>query len=720
MGQKWLYLFTALSLCVAPTHALVDFYGYSTYRSEEDSLDRYHLEELGCSELEISEITVIPRGAYLDVAEDAWISSDVARFNIEGLTEDYLFKGTIPVPREAAITGVQTWRGERMYRAMLRQARYSSDVHFEDSVSLQQSLDSRVALLQQHSETVFEITLARVALGERTHVRIRYLLKPSAAQAGQFTIPVLFHTIYGRHPQYIRFTIEADDNRQMFTLSGSDGSMYLLDDTGTTMVPYAQALALKHEIAASSYMNITEFTAGNYSGNYCMVNADVSGSVISALTRPVSTVFIWRWNGTPNMISVSNQVKTLSNEALTIVEQAERMKSAVIELHNKGNRCALIHSVEGANTRPFATEEMDSGACADVISYLEGVNGASLYEKYRNASSTGEPGWVVSEDDKTNIQRARDDFLAAISSAQELLRGGQGYKHIVLVTAGGVSKLNPEDLHESVSLSEEGITIAYQSAIWRGVNMEATLNVDCLSIWNGFYFPPFTPVTIGLTLNNNEQPFIFPLKKESWDIPVTFTGRTAAAWDTVLTWTGFDSDGKPFRSVTENPALYRHRLDSSLAKLWAADGDHMTDREENFPGGTFGILTKSTYLQATVDNVAEDVSETVPFLSDEEIYAYKSLPARNRARSESNCAHPRLINGNLHIPASGGYTELRVFDLQGRLLLRLDLRVLGNCAQERIVSLEKLLGRRRLHLLVLRLSGSKGHETFHLMNGRVR
>ncbi|MBN1309167.1 MAG: hypothetical protein JXA18_14685 [Chitinispirillaceae bacterium] len=724
--------FIFLFLMSLPTYALIDFYGYRSYQTEIDTMiddsiaaftvTRYKQVLMGYSELEISEITVFPRGVYLDITEDAWISSDVNKLNISGLTGDYLFKGTVPVPQEAIVTGLQTWRGERLYRAMLREAKYIVDIHFDDSITLQQSLDSRIALLQQHTETVFEITLARVALGERIHVRIRYLLRPIDTNTGLFSIPVLFHTAHGKRPQYIRFNVFANDDDQRFTLTSSTGQ-FSLDDTLTTMVPYEAALSLQHDIQRRSFLNLTEFTGGTYLGNYCAVNTGVTDSTITRLSKPIATVFIWRWNGPQPMIAINNQVKTLSRYAWDIIDQAKRIRETISELHRLGNSCALIHSIEGNNHYAFESKGINSISDSSLIAYLQSMNEMALFEKYRNEPAEP-PDWVVEENEnETVIQKARDEFLNAISDAGDLLssESGKDFRHIIMISIGTASNTYLEDLHESISLDNDGITVFYQSVPgWRGVDITASLPASKLFPWSNYSFPAFSPVTIQLSVSNADQPFSFPLKKQSWEAALTFTARTAAAWDTILTWTGFDSEGKPTRTITEQPQVFRHHADSGLAKLWAGDHSHIAEKEEIYPGGTFGILTKATYLQATKENIADDISRSVPYLTDDEIQASRSSSVSNRIHASQRKTALRIIHGNLHIFSPRQFTALKVFDLQGRLLLHLDLKNYASPTGGFIIPLGKFLKTRRFNMLVIQLSGKGCRETFNIINGRVQ
>jgi hypothetical protein len=715
-----------------PVHGLVDFYGYQTATVRNDTIidgqrvardvTRYNQRLMGYSELETTEISVVPRGMYLDITEDSWISSDVNQLNIAGMTGDYLYKGTLPIPQNATVTGLQTWRGERMYRARLKESKYLYDAQFADSSSLQQSLDSKIALLQQHTETTFEITLARVGLGETIHVRIRYLLKPGATQTGQYSIPVLFDTRYGKKPQFISLTVYADAADQKYKLTSSTGT-YPLEDTVTMLVPYEPAVGLQHAIPRTSSLNLTAFTAGSYSGNYLAINTKVTDSTVIRLSKPISTVFIWRWNGPAPMITTENQIKTLSPFAWQIIGQAKQLRSAMEALHRLGNACALIHSIEGSDSYAFKSRSINSLADSSAISYLKSINETALFENYRKAPDAT-PDWAVQENGNTTvIQHARDEFLGILSEAQTMLRNDpkKDFRHIVLVTIGGTEDSYHKDLHDQVTLDGDSISIDPDNSIWRGVDIAATLPPrNSLYQWSEYRFPAFSPVTIQLTIRNAAQPFSFPLNKNTWQQAMTFTARTLADWDTVLTWTGFDATGKPTKTIDEHPCVFSCFADSALAKLWAGDNNHIAEKEEVFPGGTFGILTKATYLQATSANIADETDRTVPFLSDEEILAPRSATIRKQTSPKAPAMIACIINGDLHLKTPGQPSGLRIFDLQGKVLLDISIERYRTSDGGFTVPLSRLLKKKSLHTLVIQLYSNNCRQTIRLINGRIQ
>jgi hypothetical protein len=271
--MKYRFLLYILSM-ISCLSASIDFYGYRKELSPRDSVIRFSQVLLGTSELETSEISVIPNGTYLDITEDAWVSSDVTKLNLSGLTSDYLFKGWLPVPVEATVAGLQIWKGDTLFKAGLYESKYIYDKTVPDSLALQESLNSRIALLQKHTDFSYELTMTRVALGERKHVRIRYLLRANSNGAGNYQIPVLLHSQNGSNPRNIKFKVYADNWKNAFTII-TDKTCLLLTDTSTNLVPYRQSLQLVHSNRIKSTINITEFTIDPYKGNYISINAVV-------------------------------------------------------------------------------------------------------------------------------------------------------------------------------------------------------------------------------------------------------------------------------------------------------------------------------------------------------------------------------------------------------------------------------------------------------------
>jgi len=161
------------------------------------------------------------------------------------------------------------------------------------------------------------------------------------------------------------------------------------------------------------------------------------------------------------------------------------------------------------------------------------------------------------------------------------------------------------------------------------------------------------------------------------------------------------------------PMVYRFANDSGLAKVWAGDEGHTADKEEVYPGGTFGIVTKSTYLQATTTDLSPDISETVPFLRDEEIHAPRTPIMKASAKKAVQRTLVQYSNGLLTISASRELREAFIYDANGRLVERINLtssRIGGG--QYRVLLKKRVSG-----VLVIRLVAEDYAETVRLTIG---
>ena len=118
--------------------------------------------------------------------------------------------------------------------------------------------------------------------------------------------------------------------------------------------------------------------------------------------------------------------------------------------------------------------------------------------------------------------------------------------------------------------------------------------------------------------------------------------------------------------------------------------------------------------------MAEDVSSTVPFLNDDEIYAPREVAVKNNRSAQSSRLSLRMTSGILYISNPGSFTMLSVFDLQGRLIATIDLQHYrqsgGNC----VLPLLRLLKRNGLRMFVIRLSGKGTSRMFNIINGSLR
>ncbi|MBN2036670.1 MAG: hypothetical protein JW768_08020 [Chitinispirillaceae bacterium] len=677
--KRPLFCINLLVLCIAQLPASVDFYSYQRNVKIQlkriDSMEYYDTtitftqRKLGPVQLEISKITVTPQGSYLDIVEDAWISGSVTETNLQNITENFIIKGTLPIPHKAAVTGLLTWKGDTCFKSNLMPSKYNFDVIFLDSISLQQALDSKIALLQQHTETTYEATFARVELGERKHIRIRYLLPNTSSGKGHYSIPVLFHSPASKSPRFVEMIVLADNKRLSYTVETPNGDMPITD-SATVSVPYASHVTLKYTPQIASSIHLTAFNEGPMKGEYLLLNTEVDDSLLAQLSKPIKTIFVWRWNAPMQFIDYSNQMKTLSSYAYSVINQASAIRSAVKTLQNRGYQCGLVHSVEGDAVAPFQTRSLNDSGTQQIIDYLSQFDEQTLFTRYSKAPDPL-PSWVPREvTAESLIEKARSDFLSHVDYSATLLKDFTDYRHIVLVTTGDPKAPYSKNLKDTLTELLDSVTIDMRFALWRGVDIGASVPAGTdqrIRTYLGFRFPMFFPATVELSISNGQNPYLFPLDGVNPGV-FAITARAVEQWDTVFNWKGLDSEGAMTARFSAKPFIFRTENDSGLAKVWAKDESHLAEIEEIFPGGTFGIVTKATFLQATRDNISEMVAQGVPFLTDEEIKVRRTGITSLKKKGVLSGISTRYARGVLCITSATPLSHVEFFDLSGKKL----------------------------------------------------
>jgi hypothetical protein len=298
------------------------------------------------------------------------------------------------------------------------------------------------------------------------------------------------------------------------------------------------------------------------------------------------------------------------------------------------------------------------------------------------------------------------------------------YRHIVLVTVGDAATSYQQDLRESTDsiLEHTSIDWSYGNS-WRGVDISASLPQvwdQGLSQWQGFYYPSFTPVTVQLKIQTSQQAYSFPLASlEPSDFAIS--ARVSAVWDTIITWIGFDPKGQLTSSFTTAPLIISVPQDSGLAKIWAHDDNHLAEKEEVYPGGTFGVVTKAAFLAASLADTSSEASATISFLTEGEILAPRSA-LQNKVSSARHLrsAVVSLAHGFLNISNAGELTRLEFFDISGRLLLRLDPAQFRISEGNYRIPLAKFAALKAHRMLIIRMSGKTACKTMKIMTGGLK
>ncbi len=729
--KRWLRPLGLLMLSLglgASVDAEIDFFSYQKTRQImfDDTGKIYYdtnfaLIQLGTAQLEESQITVAPRGAYLDIVEDAWISSNLTVVNAPNLINSFLFQGSITLPPRATVTGMETWKGDTMYFCKLHQMQYSYNAVLPDSASIQSMLDSHIATIKQVTPTTYELLFARVSLGERKHIRVRYVLPNSGNGNTPYEIPVLFDPGYTvTPPAYIKLNVLANATNNAYYLS-TRASPVQLKDSITIMIPYQPVIELTYLPKAQSVMHLTSFAQGTWAGNYTLLNTVLTDSTIGKLSKTIQTVFIWRWNAPSQIVTFNGSLKGLSPYGTAVIGQARALAQTIKALQKRGNKCALLHTIEGSSGYAYETSAMSDSSSSRILSYLGTFNETALYNAYVNQGSPV-PDWVpIAGTSSSAIELAQHDFLAQLRQASALLKDTTvAYRHIVLVTVGDASSSFSTDYSDNIDSILASISIDAANAQWRGADMFGSLSQvsdQSLVPWQSFNFPAFAPLTVQLTIRTSEHPYAFSFTTDG-DSNFATTARTSGVMDSVFTWEGFDQKGKETFSITTQPLVIRAPADSGVAKIWAHDDSHVSEVEEPYPGGTFGIVTKSTFLQATLQDTSTVASGTVPFLADYQILAQKSsvrtvLPHTTAGLKIS------FRDGILSLANAGDLRRLDIYDLSGRLLASVDLRAWSTGSGSYRVALRSLIRLAGHRVFIVRITGPSFMRVFKLTAGGI-
>lgn len=163
--------------------------------------------------------------------------------------------------------------------------------------------------------------------------------------------------------------------------------------------------------------------------------------------------------------------------------------------------------------------------------------------------------------------------------------------------------------------------------------------------------------------------------------------------------------------------IFKFFADSGLAKIWANDKDHIADNEEIYPGGTFGILTKATYFQATIKSIIEDDhSKMCPYLNDDEIFAPKTAIVKKFVNAKKSTIS--LTNGILNITTPRNFTTLKIIDLSGRVLFSIDIKIFRTGISGFKIPMNLFMTKFASRKITLVLSGD-GTEIITLLCGGV-
>ncbi len=705
------------------SHASLSFYGYQRVQYGDSLIDsvRYVQKSMGSVQLEVSHITVTPHGGYLDIVEDAWVSGNLTWQNQPDVADHYLVKGTVSLCAKAALTGIITWKYGVAYRAELYPTEYIYDQSYPDSATLVAQMNSQMAFVQKTSGTAYNITISNVDLGERRHIRIRYLLPNEGGGKAHYQVPVLCDPGYSyTRPERLRIAILVDEPSQAFTLYAPHGPVQV-GDSNAVVIDYQSTVSIERTAPVTSVVHKTTFASGPWQGTYIQLNTSVPDTVLYALSKPLEAVVLWRWNAPFDFVEYQSDRLGLTGYASNVVSQAQSIRRLIEELSRTNHRVGLVHSVEGDPLVSFAAARPGESGYSDMLSYISSFSPEHLFEAYRDEPDP-RPNWAPLLSSDFGIDDARDEFSRSLNTVRAMYTGDtSALRHVVLLSQGTAAVGYSDLTAARVDSLLGGVTVYSQNAQWHGVDIMQVMP----TVWSdnhqtveGIRFPVFRPTTVHLRVDNLDMPYAFPLSGHS---AVTFAIgiMTIADWNTTLHWYGYDEAGNLIRQTQTEPEVYESAQDSGLAKVWAADGSHVAEREVDNPGGVYGFVTKAMFLRAGREHATADSSVGVGFLSSAEIHLPVAVHTPRKELSAARTVSHAYARGvlTLRVAGSFGLARIRIYTLDGRLLLELDPRRFCTGSDTYVLSLAALRTRLPHQVLVISLQGRCATHSFPLATG---
>jgi hypothetical protein len=686
-GFDWISRFgVGIVVTASVAQAVLDFHSYRAVDS------RYELTRLGSSSLESSTLTVTSQGGYLQVVEEAILTGNL-EVRPNDITQDFLLQGTLPLPPLAAVHALTVYHGDTAFSANFKKMVYSVNEVFFDSTVLQTTLNSRVAFFQQLTDDVYEMTLAKLSLGEPVRVRIAYVLPFPGAPGTSVQVPVLFHPS-GLAPRNVQITFyEAESGRSLPPVQWlSPQGRVSLNHQATHTLAYQSAYVLRRDEAPQTQVTLqsTHFETGRFKGHYLLFKSGLSDSLMTLLSRPLETVFFWRWNAPYDFITRVDGLKALSSNGHMAVLQARAIKQAMQELGKRGHKVGLYHS---RTDKPdvFLTPKATTDNA--LYAYLDGFDEIGIFEAFKNHQDTTLPWAPSAWQDSSAYAKSQAHFLATVGQIKQALTQQSGVLTHIEMLGIGFGEPGTHALTDSSRLEEilGETTMAQVLASWPGVNLNRILRTQTnqnlrpvqITGWGAglppLLFPVFQPTTVEYRVfsNGHSHSLVMPFQQSAERQAMIKANSTFADSVHLL---GTDALGGKTRILTLSPRQIRRSQDSGLARLWAADPNRVAESLESDLGMRYGILSKASFFAASVGEgrfEASWESETIPV-----------LPKRFISRPQSRFW---VAGGHLRITHASHWTQpmLELYDMRGRLLLRINLAEYWD-GQAFVVPLERL------------------------------
>jgi hypothetical protein len=661
-----------------------------------------------------SRLTVKIGAEWLDVEEEAEIQATPSTWSESD--EALIVTGTFNVPKGAAITGCMLWNGDTLLMGKLR-GKVQANRIFDSLVPPVTTLRPRDPLLvEQVSETVYNMKLYPFTPNGTRRFRIRYLVPRSYGSKSVFLQP-LMSQVNGTVPANFRLRLRGTREDLRISIAGKIWPLELpYNDLVET---WTGASILWPNVSKGAVRG--RIDSGKWKGDFATYAGELPDSVVNAAAIRSETVVLWNWVDPASFVTSYSysSYRYLSSLGSEVLSQANLISQIATKTGSNGGKMGLVADLglgDAAKSWPLA--DTSATTFKSMRNWLQGINSEYLLNLVPSNSSSSGSGFGVSNAETAKL---RQRFTTDIKKVATLYSADSGViRHLVVVTAGiSASSATPEDvdptlLPKNVSvvssrLVSQGYTSQYVSGVgyvyspnkplsstWPGIDLDglaaARPGSGNLADWNGIPLPKVRNLsTARLSIKSGSGAI-----KRNVALEAQANGKLrgslnvhASSLEKSVLWEIFDDSGRAVTKWTATPSWTDVKGDSVFPRIWGKSEKPVSPVfGDQDLGPLFGFVDPFHSLLATPSDTVGARRQIalkdsgVPFLTWADIFPRQGYGTENpgNGNPSGSAVHERAARSVLKLSWMAGLRTLRIDlaginarsieirDLQGRLI----------------------------------------------------
>lgn len=663
-----------------------------------------------------SRLTVEVGPQWLDIEEEAEVGV-TPRWG--STTQPWSADGTFQVPLGTAITGCMLWNGDTLLMGMLRGKAEANKIYDSLVPPHTTSWPIDPLLVEQLSETVYNLKLFPIATEGTRRFRIRYLV-PRPAGTNEIDVhPLMASSVTGTVPASFRLRLRGQvEGVRLVQSSG----VWPVDagSSETILLGGAARAKLRWLGATGDRAMRASIASGATAGDYVLYSGTLPDTILSKVGLRSETVVLWKWVNPRGFLydcygtGGTSRDRCVSSDGWNMINQGSRIREISNQMVRGGNKVGMVAD-EGLDdtSRVFPLGDSASKSFRQMTAWLQGLGEAYLEERVPVGVAGGSPNAA------RDLARSRDRFRIDLREAAVLYSADSGIvRHLLVVTAGpqatqgALEDADASILPAGISVSTSYLIGAYQSwdyasqtyrwnaapeARWPGIDLAGLAsqrsNKANLEVRDGAWLPRLResfPVRLSITGSNGKVGRNSIARRGA-------DGRFRASLEAHgldlsrgVRWAVYDEQGNELRTWDAQPE-WATSGDSIVPRLWAKSEAPMSlVFEDRDLGPLFGVVDPYHSLLATpsdwvgVERQAKLLHEGVPFLTAKEIfprqgYGQESTPggdddpatASVRSKASRSVLGLSWIAGTrtLRISLEGLQAQgIEIRDLRGRIV----------------------------------------------------